>query len=257
MLHRSIKRFSSIAEQIAPRNNALIESKYRIMAGAILRRNPLTLRAPSEFQKAYEDYREVIQAEYSRGVFDIMTPHKQELLRMESGEKGTQAKVRNDRPVVLSEELHERYQLAEKNPRSLMRKLDRKLYLVVQDELGGWRFPSWPVASSETPIHRLVAQNLSDLLGINSVESDQDPTSRGEIYLAGFSPVAYSLEKYNDRTAPPFGDKTFLLKAQLVAGRFIFKPFWPGQAYAWLCHEELKEALSASYFDHVSHAFSY
>lgn len=144
---------------------ALQDTQHRIVSATILVRNPLILRPLSDFELAYEDYRQALQAERSRGTFDIMTAQRRELeeLRGSAGastDAGEVAKAgdgtnRSERSMLSEDGLMPPYKEANLDPTSLMRHLERKLYFVVQNERDQWRFPSTYVPTADTALHKV------------------------------------------------------------------------------------------------------
>lgn len=140
----------SQVQSTIPNSIPFRDTNFRIHASSILVRNPLTLRALSPFEKAYEQYQLELQRERSRGVFDIMTAHKREMAQMQSGE-GTPLGGRETGEAFLPK----KYAEAEQDLGSLMRKLERKLYFVSLNEEGQWRFPAIFVPSADLALHKV------------------------------------------------------------------------------------------------------
>lgn len=166
---RSTAVATATAEGGLGEHNLLQEKTHRILAACILQRNPVVLRKQSEFEKAYDAYREALQYEYSRGVFDIMTTHKREMARVQdetsadlqegalaadhtARQKDTPSRAKDSLALPA---LYPAYEEAEGQLSNIKRKLDRKIYLVVKDENGHWRFPSHHVVSTKTPLHKV------------------------------------------------------------------------------------------------------
>lgn len=166
---------------------ALEDATYQLLVGSILVRNPLVLRPLTEFEAAYEQYQGLIQQEKARGVFDILTTQRQELAKLGDSSRET---------AVPEFPLDPAYVAADDNEQSLMRRLERKLYMVVQDERGEWRFPVRRVWNAERPLHLVCRQLVEESVGTEC-----------EVYHVGRAPVAHFVDTMPDRLAPPFGTK--------------------------------------------------
>lgn len=218
-------------------NVPLRDTTYRVHAAGILTRNPIILRQQSEFESAYEQYRQDLQAETSRGIFNIMTAHKRELAQLQ----GDTEKETNIPSFPLAEE----YLRADTILNSIKRKLDRKLYFVVRNE-SAWQFPSILISYADMPLHKHVRRMWGRLLG-----------KECEIYQMGRAPVAYHRERMPDRVSAPMGVKTFFFRSQLVSGTMVFSRGHIAQEYAWLTKEELQEVLPADYYNSIKPVLSY
>lgn len=180
----------------------LKDTTYQLQVGSILVRNPVVLRPLTDFELAFEQFQSVIQEEYSRGVFDIVTAQRQELAKV----GGT------SREATLPEfPLDPVYVAAESDEQSLMRRLGRKLYMVVQDERGEWRFPVRRVQDAERPLHSMSQELVEETVGTEC-----------EIYHVGRAPVAHHVEKMADRINPPFGSK---VQGSLLYGAYFIDVF--------------------------------
>jgi hypothetical protein len=223
---------------VAPRNVPFRDTRYRVHVASILVRNPVILRPITEFEAAYEQYREELQGEYSRGVFDIMTSHKREVAKLAGG---------TVKEASIPEfPLHEEYVRANEDPTSLMRKLERKLYYVIQADDGRWAFPSMLVQFADMPLHKCARRMLERTFGADC-----------ELYHIGCSPIAFHKESMPDRSSPPLGTKTFFFKSQLVGGTLNFTESLMSRRFAWLSKEELQSSLPASYYTSVEATLTY
>ena len=220
-----------------PRNIPLKDTRYRVHVASILVRNPVTLRPITEFETAYEQYREELQSEYSRGVFDIMTSHKREVAKLTGTIKESS---------IPEFPLHDEYIRANEDPTSLMRKLGRKLYYVIQSEDGKWAFPSMMVQFADMPLHKCARRMLERTFGTDC-----------ELYHIGCSPIAFHKESMPDRSSPPLGTKTFFFKSQLVGGTLNFTESLMSRRFAWLTKEELQSSLPAPYYSSVEATLTY
>lgn len=136
----------------------LRSQEYQVRVASILTRNPLIVRSLSQFEGAYEEYRQALQSDYARGIFDIQTAHKQELATMGSSSTAPSIDANAKDKSGLSEE----YMRHEGDSKSLKRKLERKLYFVVQDEQQRWIFPSTPISTADVALNEVsLALSLS------------------------------------------------------------------------------------------------
>lgn len=137
----------------------LKDSTNRIMVGSILARPPIILRRLSEFESAYEEYREQLQKECSRGEFDIMTEHRRQLEELRESNTAES----NKQAQMAEYQLEDEYAESDKDTSSLRRKLERKLYLVVKNERDLWGFPAIPAFDASIPLHQ-VSGNIRMLI---------------------------------------------------------------------------------------------
>ena len=131
----------------------LRDASYQVRVGSILVRNPIILRPLNSFEAAYEEYRLGLQEEYSRGTFDIMTPHRRELAAAGLGE--TQSADAARRAEDTDYRLAPEYQKANGDVRDIRRRLERKLYFVVKGAEDRWGFPSAVVPDAHIPLHQV------------------------------------------------------------------------------------------------------
>lgn len=235
---------------------ALKDERNHLYAGCILQRNPVTLRKLSEFEKAYEDYQVALMEEFTRGTFDIRTPHKVEMLRLgevDADEEGAAArkatKATEHTEALINATDHTNapeYVAAEGDLRSLRRHLDRKLYLAIRNEQGTWRFPSVHIPNGNLSLRERVDCYLKRLVGEDA-----------EVYAVGEAPLAYHFESLPDRIAPPLGIKTFFMKSQLIGGAFALKKTLRVTDYAWLVKEEVKGMFPEDYFRSIQTILQY
>ncbi len=153
--HLSTEAIATVAAD-TPLSKAPIrlrDASYQVRVGSILVRNPIILRPLNSFEAAYEEYRLGLQEEYSRGTFDIMTPHRRELAAAGLGE--TQSADAARRAEDTDYRLAPEYQKANGDVRDIRRWLERKLYFVVKGAEGRWGFPSAVVPDAQIPLHQV------------------------------------------------------------------------------------------------------
>ncbi|CCD25720.1 mitochondrial 54S ribosomal protein mL46 NDAI_0F04020 [Naumovozyma dairenensis CBS 421] len=118
------------------------------------------------------------------------------------------------------------------NLQTVERELSRTLYLLVQDENLGWKFPSFVVEGNDKGLHDIAEQAIKSL-------------SQNEIntWLVSKTPVAV-FEDSDD------GSYEFFLKSHILAGTFAMKDNTFKQ-FAWLTKDEIKNHVTEQYFRNV------
>lgn len=142
-----------------------LDHQHRIMAASILIRQPITLRKLTEFEVAYEEYRLALQEEYARGEFHIPSRRDREVVDKDTdvvdfheGDRGKGTiddKSTLESPSSGSYRLPEEYRVADLDVCSLMRRLDSKLYFVIQNEQEQWQFPAKLLTFANESLHRV------------------------------------------------------------------------------------------------------
>lgn len=194
---------------------ALQDTQNRIMSATILVRNPLILHPLSEFELAYEEYRQALQAERSRGTFDIMTAQRRELEELRaSGEavRGSESPSRPEPLISAEANLTPIYKEANLDLTSLMRHLGRKLYFVVKNGRDQWQFPATYVPTADTALHKVSEILVLTTASLTTLQLAARMMRRllgeeGNLYPLGAAPVAYHYEELRDRVTPPYGIK--------------------------------------------------
>lgn len=115
----------------------------------------------------------------------------------------------------------------EKNDvRSLIRKLDRTLYLVTKDtKTGAWRFPTFSLNQNEY-LHDAAERGIRELGGVNI-----------NTWTVSNTPCAVFKEPSH---------KEFFIKSHILDGQFV--PQDKSTDFAWLAKEELESYVDKSYF---------
>lgn len=220
-------------------NRLQLKNDYAIMAVSLLQRNPIVMRPLSQIEFEYSKYRQNLESEKARGTFHI------------GADYGKNSSIGSSVPVA-EVELMNKLAFADLNeqgkPTDLGRKLDRKLYLCLKERINEkWSLPMVRFDQPDSALHLEAQKSLTNLL------SDTSPGL--ELYHLGAAPVAFHLEKFEDRSNPPYGLKYFFFRSQLVAGRVrIDKEKYP--EYGWFCKEEMKEKLSKDLFGSIDAVIS-
>jgi hypothetical protein len=209
-------------------SHAKLKDDYAIMTVALLQRNPIVMRPPSEIEKEYAKYRQNLGTEKARGTFNIGTASS----KSGSNSAISVAAAGLDIPenVELNEEAH---------PKDLRRKLHRKLYLCLKDG-GKWTLPMSRFTETDSALHSNAQTLLSEILA---------PSSGLQLYHLGAAPAAYHFDKFGDRVTPPYGAKHFFFRSQLVAGKIQVVPKY--EEYGWFSKEELKEKLPNDFYESI------
>lgn len=238
----------------------LQDTKNYIYAACILQRNPITTTKLSDFEQAYENYQLSLMQDNSRTVFDIKTSHKLEMARIAEEKEKTKGSAPDasspshqpisDETLSLirsSDYTHApEYINAEDDLKSLHRKLDRKLYLVVKNERDLWQFPSVHIKNANKSLRERLDVYMWRLVG-----------EEAELFEVGNSPVAYYYQALPERTTAPLALKTFFLKSQLIRGKPRIQSTIRATDHAWLVKEELADLLPTAYFEAVKAALQY
>ncbi|KAI3644206.1 hypothetical protein MP228_010370 [Amoeboaphelidium protococcarum] len=237
----------------------------RIKAGVILKRPPLILREPSEFERIFAAQYRLPQQHQQAFKYDTT---------FFEGEDGA-AKIKNAQQqalqskdgVIADEELRETVERelskmdVKSNPRHndqvdldvhrLDRKLDRSLYLIVQvknqnNQEDIWQFPecgdeiqgatSTAVRDSSNDLLHYCKDSLSKLCGDDMA-----------VWFIGRAPVAHRSQAL---------DRTFYMKAQIFAGQVKVQKDASIKDFAWLTKEELSQYLPQLYFSDLKDTLS-
>jgi large subunit ribosomal protein L46 len=122
---------------------------------------------------------------------------------------------------------------------SLIRKLDRTLYLVVETPKG-WRLPSFGLNEKET-LHEAAERGIRELGGenINTWTVSKTPAAFGRFDIENRNIDANSV---NEQTVREFYIKSHILHGQFTPENLNF---------GWFTTEEFKERADSAYFDNV------
>ncbi|AET37361.1 mitochondrial 54S ribosomal protein mL46 Ecym_1106 [Eremothecium cymbalariae DBVPG len=116
--------------------------------------------------------------------------------------------------------------------KSLERKLDRTLYLLLKDQQDRWRFPSFSVsAAAESGVRSL------HVAAENGLKASSD--SKINTWTVSTTPAAALRD----------GEVTeFLIKSHILAGEFKLPEKKPYKEFAWLTKEEIEAHTDPEYF---------
>ncbi|EMC98889.1 hypothetical protein BAUCODRAFT_120182 [Baudoinia panamericana UAMH 10762] len=139
--------------------------------------------------------------------------------------------------------------------RSLSRKLDRSLYLLIKNKEGQWRFPEDRIYGREN-LHQAAERILVQSCGINM-----------NTWIVGNHPVGHHAARFESpilsKISPnrlvstsnheleqeEYGEKVFFMKGRIMAGQADIKSNEYGDSeFRWLAKEEVKEVVQPDYW---------
>ncbi len=211
-----------------------MKKKLAVFASSILQRNPLVMRPLSAIEREYQIYRELLEEERARGIFNIAKP---------DGNNASTSITTVEAPKL-------EVQLNEDLPvTDIKRQLHRKLYFAFKNSItGGWQFPNGLLSpGDELPqegLHVLAQKALTQLFA---------PSSGLQLYHVGAAPVAVFSESFADRVEPPLGAKHFFFRSHLLAGKLHLQE---SLEFGWFVKEELKERLNENYYASIEPVLS-
>lgn len=185
--NEQIKSFDSDKDETTVMEKSVQFVNYHIRAAMLLQRNPIIMKAQTPFEASYEEYRELYQFQTSRGVLQFQNSGNEDKRGEGNNEEGSNSSFnennrkssasmmvnKNDNEISnnpfgtnsektmeiqkLFNDHKEYYDNHDKNTKSLKRKLDRKLYLMIKDEINGepgrWILPFHTLTNESIPIH--------------------------------------------------------------------------------------------------------
>ncbi|PWN46739.1 hypothetical protein IE53DRAFT_391101 [Violaceomyces palustris] len=253
----SARQPTSLRRSSSSSTSSSSSSSNNLISSLILSRPPTILREPTAFEKAYFDYNrkiaQTLQQPFPKDFYfkkgssaekdfelDLKTNQPGFSKASPSSEKdasltgsdqdlatSTSEASENDAEAGLYQTLPRTTKADEVNDtRSLERKLDRTLYLLVKNNAGGkdseWDFPKRKLdLQAKESLHQAAPKAVKESLG-----KDMD------IWMITNSPVGH----FNQRD-----QKTYFMRAHIIAGQ-------PKQAngtdYKWLTKEEVREVFT-------------
>ncbi|KAI9845260.1 MAG: 54S ribosomal protein L17 mitochondrial [Sclerophora amabilis] len=130
--------------------------------------------------------------------------------------------------------------------RSLARKLERTLYLVVKKDEKRYRFPTAPTEGKES-LHQAAERIIVQSGGLNM-----------NTWVVGNAPVGHFSFNHSkprliqERGVEELGEKTFFMKARIMAGQPNLHENKLGYIdFKWLCKDELEKAVSPRYWSAI------
>ncbi|KAI9675327.1 MAG: 54S ribosomal protein L17 mitochondrial [Caeruleum heppii] len=130
--------------------------------------------------------------------------------------------------------------------KSLSRRLDRTLYMLIQEDQGRWRFPAAPLVGKES-LHQAAERILVQSGGLDM-----------NTWVVGNHPIGHFKFHYPlprllpEKGIKEKGEKTFFMKARIMAGQANLKNNALGwRDVKWLCKEEVQQSVTAGYWSAV------
>ncbi|KAK3718225.1 hypothetical protein LTR37_005340 [Vermiconidia calcicola] len=143
--------------------------------------------------------------------------------------------------------------------KSLDRKLDRSLYLLVQRPDGTWRFPEDRVygrenlkQAAERILHQSLGPNLNTWLPANHPIGHHSLTYSSPI-LSKIPPNRFvSTSHTEEYEQEEYGEKVFFMKGRIMAGQAdIGKNEFGDRDFCWVSREEVEERVGREYWRSV------
>ncbi|KAK9236175.1 39S mitochondrial ribosomal protein L46-domain-containing protein [Lipomyces kononenkoae] len=256
---------------------------FKIMSGLILCRQPIVTPELTPFERAYYNYQSELQKRlmwtfprwfyYPEGTlaerqFSAVQPvvDGKDRAEFEKPDIVFNRDRRSKQEVVLPErdvereteesakiyaKIEPRSRITEADTkddfRSLERKLDRTLYLLVKKDRreNAWKFPAAEVLDGET-LTGTAARLLLETGGPNM-----------NTWLVSNTPAAYHRYDYKPEDNEKYeGAKIFYLKSRIFAGTFIPQKGSGIVDYAWLTKDEIQHYVHRGYWASMANALS-
>ncbi|XP_055353400.1 39S ribosomal protein L46, mitochondrial-like isoform X2 [Paramacrobiotus metropolitanus] len=234
------------------------DKKWQLWGAICLERSAIVSPHKNPIEENFQNL--FLQEEFEKSLFSDHEMRKFEDARKAKRRKDADLSVEEDSDIVVQtaqdkedswNELYEKFKPApritesdQKNDtRATNRKLDRKLYLVVNQKLGDsarWVFPQGAWQGSES-LYETAADALRRIGGTDL-----------QFMSLGSTPVGFYRYKYpiSSKIAKDFyGAKVFFFKALLRKGSVT--PSSEVEDYQWMTREELQQTVTDKYFDRV------
>ncbi|GAC75546.1 60S ribosomal protein L22 [Moesziomyces antarcticus T-34] len=265
------------AASSSPASDAAVSSgssSTKIISSLILSRPPVLLREPTKFERAYHEYNRQLsealqqpfpkdfyfkkgsaaekrfeedQASSPQGFSAIAAEASKAASKSAKGAKSKDASASSSSSAATADGEAESRPLprtteadAKNDVRSLERKLDRTLYLVVKQKSGTWRFPAKALNDTKHQnLHDVAPASVTEMLG-----------NKMDIWLVSNLPVGLY------RAADAAAEKTYFLRGHVLAGNAeLAKGKGDVEEFQWLTKEELQQLMeqgkNASYWQNV------
>ncbi|KAF9923545.1 54S ribosomal protein L17 mitochondrial [Linnemannia zychae] len=279
---------STSSSAVVSSTKDLIINNQRIIAGAVVSRQPLILRDLTPFEKEYFLYQKDLERDHAapfgvefyfkKGSVAERRWKQQEAERLAasgastaaSGAKGSKSKAaaaaaeteeqqdemtEEDRVAALEAKIEFNDRITEadrKNDvRSLERALARTLYLIVKKprDQHAWQFPQGGVR---------VCENLQEAAGR---ELSEECGSNMDLWFVGRVPIGHYQYKFPkdfaEKSANPTakGAKVFFMKAHIFAGQ-VQVDNKEIVDFAWVTKQEMKDYVTPEYYEAVKDMLS-
>ncbi|KAG0040925.1 54S ribosomal protein L17 mitochondrial [Podila clonocystis] len=266
---------SATSSSLVSSTKDLVINSNRIIAGAVLSRQPLILRDLTPFEQEYFTYQKSLERDnaapfgaefyFKKGSVAERRWKQQEAER--SGNAISASSKGKETSSQLEEELSEEDRVAaleskiafndrvteadrKNDTRSLERALARTLYLIVKKprEQHAWQFP-------QGGVH--VCENLQEAAGR---ELQEECGSNMDLWFVGRVPIGHYNYKLpnagkTDSTSAPTGAKVFFMKAHIFSGQ-VKVDNKEIVDFAWVTKQEMKDYVAPEYYEAVKDMLS-
>ncbi|KAK4905669.1 hypothetical protein LTR49_025058 [Elasticomyces elasticus] len=180
--------------------------------------------------------------------------------RAGEGQRRELTKIDIERPVPRVTEADQKGDM-----KSLSRKLDRTLYLLVKNKEGRWRFPEDRIYGKEN-LHQAAERVLIQAFGINMntwIVGTHPVGHHQMLYTSGGAPsprvakiapnhLVSTSQNLTEYEQEEYGEKVFFMKGRMMSGQAdLSKNEYKDQEFRWLAREEVEEVVTGGYWRSV------
>ncbi|KAK5688677.1 hypothetical protein LTS10_000655 [Elasticomyces elasticus] len=180
--------------------------------------------------------------------------------RAGEGQRRELTKIDIERPVPRVTEADQKGDM-----KSLSRKLDRTLYLLVKNKEGRWRFPEDRIYGKEN-LHQAAERVLIQAFGINMntwIVGTHPVGHHQMLYTSGGAPaprvakiasnhLVSTSQNQPEYVQEEYGEKVFFMKGRMMSGQAdLSKNEYKDQEFRWLAREEVEEVVTGGYWRSV------
>ncbi|KAK3635806.1 hypothetical protein LTR56_014512 [Elasticomyces elasticus] len=180
--------------------------------------------------------------------------------RAGEGQRRELTKIDIERPVPRVTEADQKGDM-----KSLSRKLDRTLYLLVKNKEGRWRFPEDRIYGKEN-LHQAAERVLIQAFGINMntwIVGTHPVGHHQMLYTSGGAPaprlakiapnhLVSTSQNLPEHEQEEYGEKVFFMKGRMLSGQAdLSKNEYKDQEFRWLAREEVEEVVTGGYWRSV------
>ncbi|KAJ2835798.1 hypothetical protein FBU31_001526 [Coemansia sp. 'formosensis'] len=246
----ALRRAQHVAARRFSTSNVARETGVR--AGVLLQRDPIVTQPAGKFEEAtdrYFDWLQFISADRFPRDFFFKKGSTAESKWMDqedarAGEwffdEASKPVVKSVKRVIHEDDMIEKSEISKPivinsretaadatgDERSLERRLDRTLYLVVKSAKGEWTLPQGTVKDEEL-LHEAARRNLKEMCG-----------GKMSVWMVGNGPVGHS--KSGEAS-------TFYIKGHILAGQAKANEELASE-FKWITREEIEKTVSAEYW---------
>lgn len=258
-----------------------------VYSSIVLSRIPIVTPEPTEFEKTYYNYqselekrlmwtfpahfyfkkgslseRKFVAAQrgpvtrqpgvwFPKGIPDIKF-NRERTLKQEiviPREKGPEGEASSDsvlRPIVGNPRITEADKTGD--VKALTRCLDRTIYLLVNENGQGWKFPSFNILESEG-LHESAERGVREIGGPNMHTWTVSNTPCAVVRYGDANRGSVLSENFDQAQS-----KEYFIKSHIIHGKFV--PKEKGLEFAWLAKDEIKEKVTPEYWNQVNDILS-